>query len=378
MEDGGAKWKSIARQLSSKIRTGEWPVGHQVESEEEIARLWQVSRPTAHRALSELQREGLVVRQRRRGTVVADTRKKSTHLVALIFDHVAKQFDFPQAELIQGIQEILGEAFSLVWCDSLDDPKREAQFLERMSRETDGIICLPIADPVNTPLMQSLQSKRCPLVLLDRIPDGYDGCAVVSDDRATTREAVQLLGANGHMQIGFLGFYKPNVSSALARYESYRTAMGELGIDDPSRNCRWFVRQLEHEPDLFRQSVRDSIFALQRGADPVTAIYCIQDSFANEVSLYCQELGIRIPEDLEVVVVNEWPQHLLNQSESMHRIVRRKREIGVAAAERLLSLSAGETFDQPVLRIPAELHPSGVVATKLNPRLVGISSANGG
>jgi DNA-binding LacI/PurR family transcriptional regulator len=247
-----------------------------------------------------------------------------------------------------------------------------------MSRETDGIICFPIADPVNTPLMQSLHRHRNPLVLLDRIPDGYEGSAVVSDDRVTTREAIQALGGKGHVKIGFFGFYKPNVSSAIGRYESYRLGMKDLGVEDPSRYCRWFVRQLEHEPDLFRQAVRDSVFALQKGAEPLTALYCIQDSIANEVALYCQELGIRIPEDLEIVVVNEWPNHLLNLSESMHRIVRRKRDIGVAAAERLLGLSAGEAYEQSTLRIPAELHSCGVDATKHSPGLVGISSANGG
>ncbi len=370
MDESGAKWRGIADQIASKIRSGEWPVGHRVANEADIARYWGVSRPTAHRALAELQREGLVVRQRRHGTVVADNRRKTTHMVALVFDHVAKQFDFPQAELIQGIQEVLGEQFSLVWCDSMDDPHREASFLQRMSRETDGIICFPIADPVNTPLMQSLQRRHTPMALLDRVPDGFDGSVVVSEDRETTRQAIRMLGEKGHRRIGFFGFYKPNVSSAISRFEGYRAGMVELGIEDPSPYCRWFVRQLEHEPDLLRQAMRDSLFALLKGPEQVTALYCIQDSIAAELVKWCDDFGVKVGEDLEVVVVNEWPTHLLKDSDRMHRIVRRKREIGIAAAERLLGLRAGETYQEPVLRIPAELHLSSaagvVVAVSTN------------
>jgi LacI family transcriptional regulator len=365
MAESSSKWKDIAQELSSKIRTGEWPVGYRVESEADIARGWGVSRPTAHRAMAELQREGLVIRQRRNGTVVAEVRKKRTQMVALLFDHMAKQFDFPQAELIQGIQEGLGKEFSLVWCDSMDDPHREADFLRRMSAETDGIICFPIADPVNTPIFQGLVRHRVPLVLLDRVLDGCDGVAIISEDRETTRQSINLLGSRGHRRIGFLGFHKPSVSSANARFEGYLAGMRDLGIEDSSRFYRWFVRHLEHEPDLLRQAVRDSLVTLLKYEAPLTAIYCAQDSFAAELVNVCDELGIRIPDDLEVVVVNEWPRHLLKNSDRMDRIVRRKRMIGTAAAQRLLGLRAGEVYEDRILAIPAELHTPFPQATKV-------------
>jgi DNA-binding LacI/PurR family transcriptional regulator len=364
MRVGSSKWKDIADQLSSKIRSGEWPVGYRVDSEADIAKGWGVSRPTAHRAMAELQRAGLVIRQRRNGTVVAEPRTKRTHLVALVFDHVAKQFDFPQAELIQGIQEVLGKEFSLVWCDSMDDPDREADFLTRMGAETDGIICFPIADPVNTPIFQNLHRHGTPLVLLDRVLDRFDGVSIISEDRETTRKAIKLLGENGHRNIGYLGFYKPNVSSAGARFEGYLSGMKELGVEDASQYSRWYIRQLEHEPDLFRQSVRDSMCALLKCDRPITAVYCAQDSFAAEVVRVCDEFGVKIPEDLEVVVVNEWPTHLLKNSDCMHRIVRQKREIGIAAAERLLGLRAGEEYRESLISIPAELHTTFVSQTK--------------
>ena len=72
-------------------------------------------------------------------------------------------------------------------------------------------------------------------------------------------------------------------------------------------------------------------------------------------NLYCEENRLNIPKDLELVVVNEWPAHLLRQSSQMHRIVRRKREIGSVAAQLLLRLRAEEQYDSSIIRIPAEL-----------------------
>lgn len=358
MAANAPQWQHIAQVLADSIESGDLRPGDRVPIETEIAARFGVSRPTAHRALADLQRQGLVTRQRRNGTVVASRIVEGTHLIGLIVDRFASAFDFPQSELIHGIQEVIGEDYSLVWCDAMDDPQREAHFLRKMAKQSDGIILFPMADPANTGLLRQLQRSQVPLVLLDRVPEGFAGPAVISDDREVTRQSILELGERGHRRIGFLGFYKPNVSSARGRYDTYLEAMRALGVEDPSPFVRWFPRQLELEPDLLEQCMRDTLFALLKGPEPVTAIYCIQDSFAAEVTKEAQRLGVRIGHDLEVVTVHEWPERMLPEADRMHRIVRRKREIGNQTARTLLSLIRGEQVEPGIHRVPAELHPA--------------------
>ncbi len=60
----------IQRVLRSKIDSGEWSAGEQVPTEMALARRFRVSRNTVREALRALERDGLIVRQRGRGTFI--------------------------------------------------------------------------------------------------------------------------------------------------------------------------------------------------------------------------------------------------------------------------------------------------------------------
>jgi GntR family transcriptional regulator, arabinose operon transcriptional repressor len=349
------QWKNIAEAIRTDIANGVYVPGQKLPGEAEIAESWGVSRPTAHRAVAELQRQGYVTRQRRWGTVVADRDSHSTHMVGLIFDRFARAVDFPQSDTIRAIQEVLGDAYSLVWCDSKDDPHREAQFLRKMAGETDGIICHPISDPHNTRFLRELHDSGKPIVLLDRVPDGYLGSAVLSDDVEVTGRAVNLLLDRGHERIAFFGFHKPTVSNVRERHSAYCKALMERGIACTGTYERWFGKELETDGDLMAQAAYDAMFTLLNDKNPVTAIYCIQDCIAAGVLEACERLGVEIPRDLELATVNEWPSEMLSRPWDIHRIVRAKHEIGFQAATRLQALIAGETVDSAVLRVQADL-----------------------
>src|ERR1700722_19363448 len=139
-------WKSIAENVADKIATGNLAPGQRIPSGDEIAAAWGVSRHTAHRAIEELQRQGLVVRQRRWGTVVATQERKTVGRVALMVDRFAPAVNFPPAEMLRGISDGLGEGTDLVVIDSRSDPAVEARRLMDLG-DVDGLIVVPTADP---------------------------------------------------------------------------------------------------------------------------------------------------------------------------------------------------------------------------------------
>lgn len=348
------QWKVIADEILAQIESGTLMPGQKLSGEEELAHEWKVSRPTAHRALSELQRLGVVARQRRWGTVVVDREHQRTNMVAIIIDRFARAVDFPQSDLIRGIQDTLGDTHSLVWCDSKNDPHREAHFLRTMSKNTDGIILYPIGDPQNTPMLRELATAGKPIVLLDRVPEGYQGTAILSDDTEVTHRAIMMLLDRGHRNIAFFGFHKPNISNVIERFGAYERALKERNID-PSPHVRWFGKEYETEGDLQKVAVYDALFSLTKSNDPVTAVYCIQDCLATSVFDACERLGIEVPGDLEIVTVNEWPSLMLRRPWDAHRIVRRKYDIGIEAAKRLKASIDRQAAAPEVVRIPAEL-----------------------
>lgn len=56
--------------LKSKIQSGEWAVGSQIPTEDELCRNYQVSRSTVRTAVLELVKQGLLIRHQGKGTFV--------------------------------------------------------------------------------------------------------------------------------------------------------------------------------------------------------------------------------------------------------------------------------------------------------------------
>jgi GntR family histidine utilization transcriptional repressor len=73
----GSRKSEIRASVLSRISSGEWPTGQRIPSEHELMAAFGVSRMTAHTAISELAREGVLTRVKGLGTFVAPPR---THL----------------------------------------------------------------------------------------------------------------------------------------------------------------------------------------------------------------------------------------------------------------------------------------------------------
>lgn len=64
------KWTRVVRDLRADIERGRYPAGAVLPREQDLMRSYELSRDTIRRATAQLEREGLVSRVRKRGTVV--------------------------------------------------------------------------------------------------------------------------------------------------------------------------------------------------------------------------------------------------------------------------------------------------------------------
>jgi len=70
----------IRAEIEARILSGEWPPGHRIPPETELVATYGCSRMTVNKAMSSLAAEGLILRNRRAGTVVARPRIHSAML----------------------------------------------------------------------------------------------------------------------------------------------------------------------------------------------------------------------------------------------------------------------------------------------------------
>ena len=82
-----ASWQSIRDTVLDRIRSGAWPAGELIPTEEALAREFRCARMTVNRALRALAEDGMLDRRRRAGTRVAATPVRRATLSIAILRH---------------------------------------------------------------------------------------------------------------------------------------------------------------------------------------------------------------------------------------------------------------------------------------------------
>jgi DNA-binding LacI/PurR family transcriptional regulator len=351
-------WRKIADDLLAKLDNGEYSVGEKLPTSYQLAEQCGVSLVTAHKALEELQRAGVVIRSGRRGTVVVKRERPKTGRIAFIVDQIDFALNFPRPELLAAIHEKLGSEYNLVICDSKASVRREIELLDQMAEEADGILCWPTGQEAAGPTMSRLIAKGVPLVLLDRVPSGVRADVVLTDSASATREAAEFLIERGHRRIGLLTFDKPEVSTVVERCGTFAAIMSEYDIAAPDLVRRLPATLEVQDREHFPQVIDDALFALLNGPSPATAVLCVQDILGVAVLKYTEKFDLKIPEDLEIVTFNDWPPHWLGRPWQAHRIAVQPSDMGSAAMNRLLAQIKGKAGELGPHHIPTVFVPA--------------------
>ncbi|MCS6829888.1 MAG: GntR family transcriptional regulator [bacterium] len=355
------KWKLIAEAIRARIESGELLPGTPLPSETELARQYDVCRVTAHRAMFELQRLGLVVRKRKSGTFVAEPPPAKPVFVAAVFPFV---HDYPQVEYLRGIRSALPDQYNLLLCETHNDPHREAQYLRRMQHEADGIICYPTCDPRNTAILQRLLEHGKPIVCVDRQPEGVRCDVVMTDNFHSSLTGLRHLLERGHCAIAHFTDDALYVSSIRERYQAYLQAMQEAGCHEASSLVRMFVLRESVRLDYLVQAIHDALFTLLHQPYPPTAVFCLHDYYMVAVLEACDRIGVKVPQDLEVLSFADAPPLMTRVTRSVHRLVQQAYEMGRIAAARLQRRIEGEVMSPEVVTTLASFYAAQAAAQR--------------
>jgi LacI family transcriptional regulator len=248
--------------------------------------------------------------------------------------------------IVRGIQDRLEEAgYTPLIANTDNDPERERIDFERLrARQVDGFITATARR--DDDLLIHVAEIGPPVVLVNRRLEHSMLPAVVGDDRAGVRLAVEHLADLGHRRIAYLAGPQ-QVSTGYLRHQGFVEAMRERGLDSGPELTLFGDAFTEPEGERLCRELLDG------GAAP-TAIAAGNDLVALGCYDVFEERGIRCPDQISVVGFNDMP--FADRFDPPLTTIRIPHyEIGARAAELLIELQGEVQAPPPQIQLPPEL-----------------------
>ncbi|TDT29932.1 LacI family DNA-binding transcriptional regulator [Naumannella halotolerans] len=199
-------------------------------------------------------------------------------------------------EIIHGVDsEASRNGFAVLLCDSHDDPAREEEAVRTLvSHRVDAVIIAPTRDwqSVTLPI---LRHHELPFVLVDRTDDVRCD-QVTTESQGASRALVDHLLEIGHRRIGMITGVD-GISTTTERIAGYREAHLDAQVPvDPS-----LIVSGRSTVDGGRRATE----TLLSHPDPPTGLFSANNAMTIGVLLAVRDAGLRIPDDIAVVVFDD-------------------------------------------------------------------------
>ncbi|HBY92559.1 MAG: LacI family transcriptional regulator [Ardenticatenaceae bacterium] len=254
--------------------------------------------------------------------VARNLRVRRTQLIGLIISDIQNPFF---AWVTRGVEDAAYQnGYSLILCNSNEDPTRERMYLEVMhAEEVAGVI---LATTQDTGHDRTLLCGPIPTVAVDRTIDDLEIDTVVVDNVRGAYEAVAHLLRSGHRRIGLIAG-PPRLSTARERQQGYEQAHNDFDIPvDPA-----LVRHGNFKQDSGYEHVRD---LLTHPKQP-TALFVANNLMTLGALNAIHELGLRIPDEVAIVGFDDMPW-AMSLNPPLTVVAQPHYELGRAAADLLL------------------------------------------
>ncbi len=263
-----------------------------------------------------------------------------TRTVAVVVPYVTRWFF---ATVVQGAEEVLRrDGYDLLLFNLAGDPEARYRVLQThlLTKRVDALLILGLQP--TRPEKVWLLEHAPPLALVGAsVPDWP---SVRIDDAEAATIAVDHLLALGHRRIAYVG---GNLHEALdfatprARRHGYLATLARAGITaDPS------LDQVGFFTIAGGVAAGERLLALP---EPPTAVFCASDEMAIGVLRSAQLAGLRVPEDLSVVGIDD---HEMAQFMDLTTVAQPVLDQGRLAARQVLDLLVAARSETPAL--PAE------------------------
>jgi len=348
-DSGVPLYLQVSEILIQRILAGEWSLDQSLPAEPELCEEFGVARGTLRQALSKLETEGYVRRERGRGTFViwnggrVNANQLAGNQIGFVVPYVRDSF---VPSILLGVEKAAAEhGLSILFKHAANDPDLQNEVLETLvSQNLAGAILYPV-DSVHVEGVRKLINSGYPLVLIDRYLRGIISDYVMSDHFGGALRAVQHLIKLGHERIGFVSWCDPSISLE-HRQVGYRQALTEAGVPfDPKQ-----VFEVEGYPTV----ALDPLCAFLEEQSRLSAIVTANDQLALAVYHAARTVGKRIPHDLAVIGFDnlDFTEHL---DVPLTTVAQPAFDIGRTAVEVLVRRIQGEVTGFQQIILPTQL-----------------------
>lgn len=249
------------------------------------------------------------------------------------------------SEVIAGAEAVFAEAGYDVLISSIAGPNRRALFLSEIAfhRRADGVVMVDLA----------MEQAERDVLLRAGVPavttgiDTGDFPSVVVDNERIGRLAAEHLVGLGHRRIaliegdrdGPLPFPAPT-----ARRRGFDRAIEERGLETDPR--------LREIGAFSVDGGREAMQSLLKTPDRPTAVFAISDEMAFGAMQAARASGLRIPDDLSIMGVDD---HHLAESFGLTTVRQGVEQHGPVAARQLLAVLGGQQPEERLVALPVAI-----------------------
>ncbi len=277
----------------------------------------------------------------RRNTNAASLRSNQTDMIAVAVPNIENAFF---SQIVTSIEHLaVAEGKGVMFLTTSENQDRaQRQVHSLISRRVDGILLVPSFD--YQPMLQELKAYKVPVVLVDRVERQNHFSSVAVDNFQAGYLGGKHLFDSGYREVYFLGGAH-RYWILKQRYDGFLKAAKEARV---SRLCR------AHELSLEPEEIRKSALKILGEKKLPHAIFAANNLVAKGVVPVLQDLGLRIPDDIGLLVMDDF-EALTLLSPPISVVAQPSAAIAETGWRMLQSLIAGTPLRQSHVRLPAEL-----------------------
>ena len=269
-------------------------------------------------------------------------RMGKTHTIGLIVADISNKF---YAKIAREIEKVASENnYNVIFCSSDEDVEKEIKLINMLrNRQVDGLIIATTQK--DTSLFTQMKKEKFPFVLVDRKLPRLKANYVGSHNMQGAYDVTARLIKNGFEDIALFKISPLYLSSIKEREIGYISALK----DHQLRLNRQLIKTVEF--DRVQESVNDYLDELMKMAQPIDAIFTLNNSIAMACLNYFKKHKYNIPQDVALVSFDDI--ELFNYScPSISAVSQDLNIIGEEAVNLLLNEINGRETKKQEITIP--------------------------
>lgn len=282
-------------------------------------------------------------------TMARGLKTKRSYTIGVVIPDLADLFI---TNIIKTCEDYFNKrGYSILLCDSGEDPKRERRRLEFLrEKQVDGII-LETCDTEGTAINDVI-NRDTPIVMIDRMLDDVECDYILTDNVEGIYHGVIEFLKKGHRRIGMVAG-PDKIFTARERIKGYKKALADFDI--------LFNPELVIDGGYVKEGGRKAFKALLQLDEKPTAVMVSNYFMGIGVIEAIYELDCKIPQDVSLIIFDNMDA---NTAVDLSRILKPQistirqpmESIGKRAAEQLLKRIENNDNEYEIIKLDTHLN----------------------